>query len=222
MSPRNEQKRQVVQAQRFSDDAANTYNAYTAIQRANRLMHDADQLERMLEVERESDDPPLRDWYGLEIVSYYAVGLVTCLEWHARSRLTDLYTYRPHAIEKKALDGKINTEILAQMVGANVSIAQLLGASMAIGATDEYIGVFNRVFDVLEIKTPPDRIIQPTVGETRSLFGDVVREPTVRERLDRLFEARHSLVHEIGITRSASPAISENWSVSEVLLDCPR
>ena len=39
------------------------------------------------------------------------------LEWHARSRLTDLYTFLPEKIDAKALDGKVPAKVLGKSKG---------------------------------------------------------------------------------------------------------
>lgn len=216
MAREPKQRRQVVQAQRFADSL--TYNAYTALSRARHLRRDAEELEALLKKEEAEEDPPLRDWFGLEIVSYYLVGFVTCLEWHARTRLADLLTFQPDAIDKGLLDGKVSPELLAQMIRARVTIPHLLSASITVGNIDEYMEILQRVLDALGIEKKVSSIIQPEPLYSQDIFGEPWTEPSVYKRLSNLFEARHSLVHEIGLSRMSSPAISENWDTHQIFV----
>ncbi|MGV3513332.1 MAG: hypothetical protein ACO1OX_15125 [Novosphingobium sp.] len=206
---------QVLQAQRFADSL--TYNAWTALSRVRHLMADAEEIEAVLEAEQNSDDPPLRPWFGFEVISYYIVGLVTCLEWHARTRLSDLYTYRPETIEKKALDGRVSSEALSQLIKAGVTVPHYISASISVGSPDDYLTVLQTLFDGLGIAKKVVAIVQPPAPYATTVFGEPYVEPAIYETLTRLFEARHSLVHEIGLMRMSSPAISENWGVQDVL-----
>lgn len=205
----------MVQAQLFADSL--TYNAYTALSRARHLRQDAEALEAIFKKEAQEEKPPVRDWFGLEIVSYYLVGFVTCLEWHARTRLTDLYTFRPEAIDKNVLVGKVSPEVLAQMIRAQVTVPHFLSASITVGNPDEYLEILQRLFNALAIPQKVSSLVQTKPQYTHNLFGDPWNEPTVYERLSELFNGRHALVHEIGLTRMSSPSISENWDARAVI-----
>lgn len=209
------EKPQIAQARRFANSL--TYNAWTALARAQDLMRDAREIQAVLKKEEEGEDRPFRDWYGFEIVSYYLVGLVTCLEWHARTRLTDLYTYRPECIERSTIDRYVSSEALAQMISANLTIPHLLSAGQTVGSVDEYYSSLQRVFDTLQIGMKVAKVVQPERTQLNSIFGESFTEPSVYENLTELFTARHDLVHEIGIGRMSSPAISDNWDVEQVL-----
>lgn len=208
-------KRQVVQAQRFADSL--TYNAYTALSRARQLRRDAEAVKEMLKKESEEDAPPIRDWFGFAVVSYYIVGFVTCLEWHARTRMADLFTYRPEAIDKNDIANKVPAEVLAQMIRAGVTVPHLLSASFIVGNVEEYLAPLQRIFDALGIGKKVAVVIQPRQTQTHDIFGEPYTEPTTHQRLSRLFESRHALVHEIGLMRMSSPGISDNWSATQVI-----
>lgn len=151
---------------------------------------------------------------------YTLVALVTCLEWHARSRLTDLYSYKPDSIEPTVLAGKVPPKTLSQMIKANVSIAQLLGASFTVGSTVEYIGVFQNLFEILQIPLKAADVVQPPILEHNGLFGDPVREPLVWEILDQLFTTRHAIVHEIGADFGSGRTACELWPPRRILWLC--
>jgi hypothetical protein len=75
-------------AARYAGTRFQTLNVSSALRRAEALVLDA---EEMLEVRKTAEDNRFPTY---EIISYFAVGFVTCLEWHARSRLVDLITSR--------------------------------------------------------------------------------------------------------------------------------
>jgi hypothetical protein len=212
--------RHVTFAERFATAPINRFTAYAALERAQLLRRETQQIQELFQREREAEDSEPWAWHGLEVVPYTLVGLVTCLEWHARSRLTDLYTYRPDSIEPSALEGKVPPRVLSQMIKANVSIPQLLGASITVGSPKEYLTVFDSVFDVLAIGAEPSEVIQPPVVEQIGLFGEPVREPRTYERLDDLFDTRHALVHEIGEDPRSRRSHCDIWGPPQIVGMC--
>lgn len=212
--------RHVAFAERFASGRISRFNAYAALERAQLLKREAQQIRELFKRERDAEDSEPWSWQGLEVVPYTLVGLATCLEWHARSRLTDLYSYKPESIEANVLDGKVAPRVLAQMIKANVSIPQLLGASVTVGSTKEYLGVFDNLFSILGIGAKSADVIQPPVVEQIGLFGDPIREPRVRERLDELFATRHALVHEIGLDADTMRSHCEIWGPPQVIGMC--
>ena len=215
MNENAKQRAQVTQARRFADSL--TYNAGSALHRAARLLSDASDIEEVLKAEREFDDAPVRAWFGFEIISYYLVGFATCLEWHVRTRLADLYTYRPDVIDKRTLDGKVSAETLAQMIRADVTIPHLLSASTTIGSVEDFYSNLQRIYDALEIDKDVAAVVQPEIVERVGIFGIPIEQATVYETLTELFSARHALVHEIGVGRGVRPVVGDNWNVQEIL-----
>jgi hypothetical protein len=213
----NTPNRHVAYAGRYASGPVNKFNAFSALERARLLLRETEQIIQMFELEGEKDERADWWWNGFEIVPYTLVGLATCLEWHARSRLTDLYTFLPEKIDAKALDGKVPAKVLSQMIQAKVSIPQLLGVSFTVGSVPEYLGVFKTLFEALGIATSPDSTIQPIVIEQLGLFGDVVREPLMRDVIEELFMTRHALVHEIGYGSSSGRSLCETWPPERVM-----
>jgi hypothetical protein len=212
--------RHVAFAERFAAGPSSRFNAYASVERARLLQREAQQIAEIFEREGEQDEPASWSWHGLEVVPYTLVGLTTCLEWHARSRLTDLYSYKPDSIEPKVLEGKVPARVLSQMIKANVSIPQLLGASITIGSTKEYLAIFEDLFRLLEIPLKPDNVIQPPIVEQIDIFGEPFREPMVRERLDELFATRHAIVHEIGDDSRTGRTFCEMWGAPNIIWMC--
>src|SRR5689334_23038480 len=95
-----------------------TLNAASALWRAKALFEDATAFSKFLE-EAKQKGLILGTGWGAEVFSYYAVGYVTCLEWHARSRLVDAMLFRPSIIETSDLS-RIAKEALSQMMAEGV------------------------------------------------------------------------------------------------------
>lgn len=212
--------RHVAYAERYAAGPLNRFNALAALERARTLLHETQTVVEIFKVEGDKEERADWWWQGLEIVPYTLVALATCLEWHARSRLTDLYTFKPDAIDAKALEGKVPPKILSQMIRARVSVPQLLGVSFTVGSIGEYLGVFTKLFDSLGIPARPERVIQPPVIEQFGLFGDAIREPLVRDVIEELFSTRHALVHEIGHQTDEGRTLCQAWQPERVMWLC--
>ena len=90
-------RRHIDFAKDYSREGAHTLTAYAAIFRVQALLEDAETLRKALANVRDSEGP--FKWFGLDVISYYTVGFVTCLEWHARARLVDLFNHMPEEIK---------------------------------------------------------------------------------------------------------------------------
>jgi hypothetical protein len=128
-----------------------------------------------------------------EVISYFAVGFVTCLEWHARSRFVDIIAFCPSIIEQSDIK-TIPVQALSQMVAEGQTIPYLLGAATNVSSIRDYISIFRRVFDGLGIKADPAKELYAIkLDSFIPLDGGV----NLYVALDRLFQYRHQLVHEI-------------------------
>lgn len=167
-------------------DAHSTLNAISAISRCENLLDDIAQAKKwMTQFEITGEWFP---WFGLEVFSYYKAGLVTCLEWHARSRLVDLLRFKPSAIQTEDLKGNIGDKVLSEMVAAGVDIPGLVGASRLVNSRDGYFAIFRRIFGELSITTTDESMYTELQLSSHDKPADALQE---------LFEARHVLVHEI-------------------------
>lgn len=182
------------------------FNVATAFDRLKQMQDDLAFLDRALERadkaaqaeeedEAANDQHPWRGYKNLEIISYYAVGLVTCLEWHARSRLTDLFTFRPECISAIDLKPLANASLMQQMVANDVSAAQLLGALNNVSTIEKYAAIFERVYQELGITSSPFGIIED-VADAPSLLAELSLGGM--ENMAQLFSFRNNLVHEVG------------------------
>jgi hypothetical protein len=184
--------------------------------RAEELAFDARAL---LELREAADHNSIR--FGnrastYEIISYYAVGLVTCLEWHARSRLIDLMMFRPSCIEASDLrDKNIAAPVISQMTSEGATIPHLLGAATNVSELREYLAIFRRIFGTLNIKSDLEKQLRDTPFEmdTHRLDDDLSLFGT----LHRLFMTRNHLVHEIDQGIIGHFSIRDIWSPQEAL-----
>lgn len=199
--------------------AQGNFNAATALSRLQVLASDIERVEAAVEIAKKHEEENDRDWYyfrEIEAFSFYAVGIVTCLEWHARSRLTDLFSFMPRAIGQDDLKPLANARMMAQMVENNVSAAQLLGGMTTVSTADRYLSIMKRVFEHLAI---PDKVhdLVNERSEPPNLF-DEGRGGI--ERLQRIFEFRNAFVHEIGIEISGSYVMRDTLGPRQALEWC--
>lgn len=177
--------------------ARGNFNVATALDRLRVLSDDIGKVDAAVGMAREREEQEDGDFHRfseIEAFSFYAVGIVTCLEWHARSRLTDLFTFVPSSIEPDDLKPLANARMMAQMVENDVSAAQLLGGLTNVASAEKYLGVIKRVYEALGIPASPHEIVNEKV-EHPKLF-DI---GSGMETLSRIFEFRNAFVHEIGL-----------------------
>jgi hypothetical protein len=201
-------------AARYAGTRFQTLNVSSALWRAEALVLDA---EEMLEVKKAAEDKDITFGSRLstyEIISYFAVGFVTCLEWHARSRLIDLMLYKPSCITTSDLEG-IARVALSQMLAERVTVPHLLAAATSVSRVKEYVAVFVRMFEVLDIKVHVER-------ELRSVQVDIdpYREEgdkSVYSVVEQLFEYRNQLVHEIDLSVIGHFSLRDMWNLDRAV-----
>jgi hypothetical protein len=177
-------------AQRHSSAGLSTLNAFAAISRIHNLLFDLDELDKAIKLLEASGESKGRRHSWFEITSYYPVALVTCLEWHARSRMVDLFKFRPSCISADDLKGEINNKLLSQMVAQGVTVPQLMGAMTTVGSAEKYITVLQRLFTELAIKPSVRDILNPII----LVAGHSAER---HDALQEIFNYRNSMVHEI-------------------------
>jgi len=191
-----------------------TLNAATALYRAEELIRDAEALQ---ELGGECDAANIRFGSRLrtyEIISFYAIGFVTCLEWHARSRIVDLMRFKPDSIE--TTDVKyIEKNALSQMMAANVTVPFLVGAATTVSSVGDYTEVFDRIFKALDINVKARALLRTVEAEVRP----VEPEASVKmlDVLSDLFNVRHHLVHEIDLAVVGHFSIRDMWTTADAI-----
>lgn len=202
-------------ASRYSvPSSMKTLNAWVALYRAEELLGDA---EALVELANSCESTAINFGYRFgtyEIVSYFAVGFITCLEWHARSRKVDLLRYKPENIETADIKF-IEKDALIQMVAANVTIPYLVGAATKISSLNSYTEVFERVFKALQISSDPVDILKKIDGEPRAT--EIGASNRLFDILESLFQARHHLVHEIDLAIVGHFSIRDMWSPADAV-----
>ena len=201
-------------AARYAGTRFQTLNVSSALWRAEALVRDA---KEMLEVKKAAEDKDI--WFGswgstYEIISYFAVGFVTCLEWHARSRLTDLMLYKPSCITTSDLEG-IAKVALSQMLAERVTVPHLLGAATSVSRVEEYVAVFARVFEVLDIKVHVERELRSVQVDIELYRED--EDKSLYNVIEELFEYRNQLVHEIDLSVIGHFSLRDMWDLDRAV-----
>lgn len=209
--PENAKHHAVAFAERYSDKGTDYLNAGTALWRVGELLDDAETLKKHLDVVF-PEDQRWAPWVGAEVVSYYAVGLVTCLEWHARSRLVDLLTFIPAAFKTDDLR-VMRDKVVVETLASNVTVAAVVGAATNISTFDDYTGVFARLFSAFGVKQSLYDVIKAKDPETDAAWV----EPRDIEVIQNLYKFRNDLVHEIGIERVGHFNVRERWDPNEAI-----
>ncbi|PZM08254.1 hypothetical protein [Rhizobium tubonense] len=161
-----------------------TFNARSAIYRLDALLFDLAEVKPLLEPVLEERLAPA----FFEFVSYYKVGFATCLEWHAKSRLYDLFVFDPKTIEKDDINRAVSENKLPTMISEGVTVPHLLAAATGISTMETYVNTMGRVLKALGAKTTISQILaQADEGVTDG------------QLLNQLFDERNSLVHEISL-----------------------
>jgi hypothetical protein len=203
-------------ASRYAGLRFKTLTAGAALWRAEALTDDAESL---LELRNTGESKEVR--FGnrsgtYEIIAYYLVGLVTCLEWHARSRLVDLLLFRPNSIE--AADVKnIATLAISQMVAEGITVPHLLGAATNVSQLNEYLKVFKRVFGALGIQIDIEKELRKPNSAVINLHGVDAADDCLYNIIEYLFEYRNHLVHEIDLGIIGHHSIRSMWTVESAI-----
>ena len=139
------------------------------------------------------------------------MGYVTCLEWHVRSRLTDLFTYAPNSITDKDLEKDTGAKVLVKLIAANASIPQFLAATRNFSSADAYLDTFGRIFKYLGLKPDPRQIVHNVPSP-----APLDPMPSV-EHLNALYEERNMMVHEINRAHIGHPVGHAPWTCEKAV-----
>lgn len=198
-------------ALRYGAPTAAYLSTWVALTRIDELIEDAKNLKNHFDAAMPQEER-WAPWVGAEIVSYYVVGFVTCLEWHARSRLVDLLTFKPTAAKSEDLR-VVKDKVVLEMLAANVTVAAIVGAATRITSLEDYLNVFSRLFSAFDIPADGYKAINAARPDTGSPWV----EKHEIEELRRLYSFRNNLVHEIGIERIGHFIIRDRWDPEEAI-----
>jgi hypothetical protein len=187
--------------QSFAINLLPTFNARTALTRAQFLLADAEHIEHVHDSAGEAANRGRI--HNFDVTDYYAVGYVTCLEWHARSRLADILTHSPNLIEPKSINA-LDSDAISQMVSVGATLPFLLAASTKINNLGAYTRVFEKIWEALDIQTP----LKPILTAASLVSG-------AEESLFKLFPRRHGLVHEISVANIGGYTQRDTWTFQQ-------
>lgn len=202
-------------ARRFATGTAfyPTLDAGSALWRAESLFDDALELIKLADKAEDAKIQFHRRWYDFEICSYYAVGFVTCLEWHARSRLVDLLTFAPQCMQTSDFQ-RLNDKALIQAAAHKISVPALAGGLLTVTDVESYVKPFNRVFGEFGSKIDGFALLETEAAKSTVPLADGAKS-NLRIELDSLFEYRHRLVHEIGMEHVGPYAARDGLSLKD-------
>lgn len=193
-------------AEKYERNPWSTLDAHSALIRLEDMQNEIETLQKTI---CEVTDSPTYNSSQYEIFSYYAVSFVTCLEWHARSRIVDVFSYFPDCIEKTDLDNRIPQKLFAEAIKSNLTLPYLLGATYQIGSLDDYLNAFRRVADGLQLTLDPYELLKVSLRDQKNEELDNFME------LKRLFEFRHELVHEISLANIGGITVKDGLSLED-------
>lgn len=199
-------QRRLEQLRSVSNEFNGTLNAAVALIRVEMVLDDARRMEQLL-----ASEPNLHtDHHSLPpfVVSYYSVALVTCLEWHARSRLCDLFVFKPDAVQDKDLEQGYSARTVAHLIRDNASIPQYFAATRNYSTPDAYLGAIDRVYKGLGLNNSTNGILAALSKQ---------RGHDVRGELDELYEYRHDLVHQINRGHIDHPILRNDWACEQAV-----
>jgi hypothetical protein len=184
----------------YQNREVSTFDAFSAICRIESLVDDVERVQKIFELDEHNFRP-------LELFSYYAVAVITCLEWHAKSRLADLIEYDPSSVEQKDIENGFNSKNLEDYIKNRSSIPVLIASVRKCSSFSDYIGIFSRIVKFIDKDISFKDIIAELFSEDDYLF----------DYMDKLFEDRHELVHEISMHRIGHINISSNWDLDQAV-----
>lgn len=190
-------------ATRLIESEVSTFDSYSTILRLEDLLEEAKNLQIILQ-------PILNERWApafFEFVEYYKVGFVTCLEWHAKARTFDLFSFCPTAITGNDIKRGLSSELISQMVSQNLTVPHLLASSFSVSSLEQYVKMLDRVLSVIG---SPNSVSSFLKGP--SLFGQ-----TKGKVLNGLYEDRNSLVHEISLQTIGHRNIRQFSEFEEVI-----
>jgi len=199
-SPKNPQ---IEFAKRNIIHGLSTFNAWSALQRLQLLIDDINELKEILSPTLEERIYPS----FFEISSYYQVGIVTCLEWHAKSRLFDLLNYNPKLVRQEDIKQLLNNPNILGMTYEGLTIPHLVASAGNIATVEKYVSVISRVLSQFK----------PKVNLGEILGRKTSSQESYESLLRSLFNDRNQLVHEITLSDIGHRNIRYYKSFDEVL-----
>ncbi|UZX45510.1 hypothetical protein A6U84_25915 (plasmid) [Agrobacterium sp. 13-2099-1-2] len=180
-----------------------TFNAHSAIQRLETFLEEIREVGPLLQPELDKQFAPS----FFEFTSYYKVGFVTCLEWHAKSRLYDMFCFDPKTIKPEDIKQAVSNDKLVSMVYEGLNIPHLIAGSSSVSTRESYVGAIRRLFGAVGVRE----------DALSAILGRKYSGITVGQVLEELYASRNDLVHEIGLQTIGHRNIRNFDSFDDVL-----
>lgn len=184
-----------------------TFNAASALFRLEQLVEEAEEMAALLR-NHPLDRLPLTLPH---FPGYYLVGFVTCLEWHARSRLADLLSHAPDRTSAEDVKAVTEGGKLREMIAARLTVPELVGASANVSSLREYAAIFDRVLEAIVSEGSGARASRAIRAR------DVPGARSAWVELDWLYETRHRMVHEITHEQIGHDALRDTVHIDEAI-----
>jgi len=204
-------------AKRHKGDWEASLSAHYALERARRLLEDAKLLKPIADQKDFDREVPFADREGFEIIDYYVVGLVSCLEWHVKARLRDLLNFFPDRLDQNDVKDTTIAKAVVEAIANGLSVVDLVIASKRITSADAYAAHIGRVLTAIGVDRTAWDIVR-TSNTPQIKYHDVKR--TNEQIFRELFETRHWLVHEIDGSLVGHPLRRRTIQIDESIQWC--
>ena len=124
-------------------------------------------------------------------------------------------TFLPSCIETNDIKNVASLAI-SQMASEDATIPQLLGAATNVSQLSDYLRIFKRLFEALDIHADIERELRNIENEIVS-FGLYYHDTSLFGALGQLFAMRNHLVHEIDIGIIGHFSVRDTWSAEEAI-----
>lgn len=176
-----------------------SFNAYSSLKRALLIKSDIEKLNGM---QIQADIFGHKSYHS--IYSYYYVALATCLEWHAKSRIHDLFSFDYKQVKQSDISSaEKNGKFLIAFV-EDITFVQYISSSISVSTFESYKSYIDRVL----------KYANPT-SEIKKLF-EYKEFEKIEKMVNMLFQERHALVHEIGRSQIYNNNFHGMDSLSEI------
>lgn len=190
-------------AKRQITSELSTFNTISALHRLDLLIEDAKELDEILSPLLEKRLAPAFH----EFVVYYQVGFVTCLEWHAKSRLFDLLHYYPSLIAPDEIRSSMTNPKILDMATEKLTVPHIIAGSGNVSTLVQYTAIFSRIL----------KSLGSDIG-TSQIFGQSTQlGKSTYQLLEELYESRNLLVHEISLNDIGHRNIREFKDLKEIV-----
>lgn len=204
--------RLVAQAKKYREPFTATLTASDAMERLASLLEDINALLPLVE-NKLAAHWTMGGKERFEIVEYYLVGAVTCLEWHARARLKDALTCNPESVSPEDLSSNLAKQTIVDAVKNQIPIQDLIAASLSVSNLETYLSTFERVARSVSVQFSLKNWLAEKVESPVERFPNQTRF----KHLEHVFNFRNQLVHEIRYEQVGAWRLRSSHEIKEII-----